>query len=141
MKVRVEQVGDGFQLKAGNNSEEISIGVSPQFQSGTKGLRPMELVLAGLGGCLSIDMFYFIQKMRQSVDELQIEVTGEREADPPKAFSAIQVQVHCAGTITPTKMIKIVGMVVDDYCSVLHSLNQAIDLTVRCKLNGEEIMD
>ena len=141
MKVRVEQVGDGFQLKAGTKSEEISIGVSPQFQAGTKGLRPMELVLAGFGGCLSIDMLFFLQKMRQPVDDLYVEVTGAREADPPKAFTAIQVQVHCTGAIAEKKMVKVVRMVVDDYCSVFHSLNKAIDLTVRCKLNGEEIMD
>ena len=141
MKIRVEKVGDGFQLKAGNNSEEISIGVSPLFQADTKGLRPMELVLASVGGCLSIDMLYFLEKMRQSVDELQVEVTGEREADPPKAFTAIHVQFHCSGAIAGAKLTKIVNKVVDDYCSVLHSLNKAIDLTVRCMLNGEEIMD
>ncbi len=139
MKVKVKQVDQGFQLFSSNGSEEIHIGVSQEYQKGTKGLRPMELLLSGLGACLSIDILNLTKKMRIDLIDLNVSVNGVRDEEPPKAFNAINIEINCKGEVREEKIVSIINKVIDEHCSVIHSLNQSILLNVGVLINGEKI--
>ncbi len=139
MKVKVQQVNQGFQLSSSNGSEEILIGVSQEYQKDTKGLRPMELLLSGLGACLSIDILNLTKKMRLDLNGLKVSVNGERDAEPPKAFNAINIEISCNGVIKEEKIVLVIKKVVDQHCSVIHSLNPTIKLNVYVLVNDKKI--
>ena len=139
MKVKVQQVDQGFQLSSSNGSEEIHIGVSQEYQKDTKGLRPMELLLSGLGACLSIDILNLTKKMRIDLNGLNVSVNGDRDAEPPKAFNAINIEISCSGAIKEEKIVSVIKKVIDEHCSVIHSLNPSIELNVHVLVNGTKI--
>lgn len=139
MKVKVQQVDQGFQLSSSNGLEEIHIGVSQEYQKDTKGLRPMELLLSGLGACLSIDILNLTKKMRIDLNDLNVSVNGVRDSEPPKAFNAMNIEISCTGVIREEKIITVVRKVIDEHCSVVHSLNQSIKLNIHVLVNGKKI--
>ena len=139
MKVKVQQVDQGFQLSSSNGSEEIQIGVSQEYQKDTKGLRQMELLLSGLGACLSIDILNLTKKMRIDLNGLNVSVNGVRDIEPPKAFNAINIEISCSGEIKEEKIVTVIKKVIDEHCSVIHSLNPAIHLNVHILVNDEKI--
>lgn len=130
MKVNVNQLGHGFQLSSSNGSEEIYIGVNKEYQEDTQGLRPMELLLSSLGACLSIDILNFSKKMRLGIEDLKIEVDGIRDEEPPKAFTAIDINIAFKGDVKSEKIVQTIKKVIDQYCSVFHSLDKAIKINV-----------
>ena len=111
MKVKVQQVDQGFQLSSSNGSEEIHIGVSQEYQKDTKGQRPMELLLSGLGACLSIDILNLTKKMRIDLNGLNVSVNGVRDIEPPKAFNAINIEISCSGEIKEEKIVTVIKKV------------------------------
>ena len=138
MKVNVKQVDQGFQFSSTNGAEKIFIGVNEEYQENTKGLRPMELLLSSLGACLSIDILNLVRKKRIEIENLNIDVEGERDPEPPKAFKIIQIQVVCNGSVESKKLTDIVKKVMNQYCSVFHSLDKNIIIKVNLVLNNEQ---
>lgn len=139
MKVNVKQVDRSFQLSSSNGAEQIYIGVSQEYQKNTLGLRPMELLLSSLGACISIDVINLVKKKRIDIEDLNVSLNGIRDHEPPKAFKAINIEVECNGSISSDKLIVIISKVLEDYCSVFHSLDKSIATNVLVRLNGLEI--
>lgn len=139
MKVNVKQIDRSFQLSSDNGTEQIYIGVNQEYQKNTLGLRPMELLLSSLGACISIDLINLVKKKRLNTEDLNVSVNGIRGHELPKAFKAINIEIECTGSISTDKLIEIISKVLDDYCSVFHSLDKSIETKVLARLNGEEI--
>ena len=139
MKVNVKQIDRSFQLSSSNGTEQIYIGVNQEYQKNTLGLRPMELLLSSLGACISIDVINLVKKKRLNIEDLNVSVNGIRGHEPPKAFNAINIEIGCTGSISADKLIEIISKVLDDYCSVFHSLDKSIETKVLARLNGDEM--
>jgi putative redox protein len=138
MKVNVKQVDQDFQFSSTNGAEKIFIGVNEEYQENTKGLRPMELLLSGLGACLSIDVLNLVRKKRIDIEDFNIDVEGVRDSEPPKAFKTIQIKVLCNGSVESKKLADIIKKVMNQYCSVFHSLDKNISIKVYLVLNDEQ---
>ncbi|HZS47315.1 MAG TPA: OsmC family protein [Blastocatellia bacterium] len=103
-----------------------------------EGASPMELVLAALGGCTSIDIVAILGKMRQSLDRFEIELTGSRRDTDPKAYSAIELIFKLWGEgLEKERVSRAVELSLSKYCSVLHSLSKEIKLTTKIIINPQ----
>lgn len=100
-----------------------------------KGPRPTELLLSGVGGCSGIDMVTILEKMRQNLTSLNVEVTGKRNDDFPKRFTDIHVHFILEGDVDPEKAGKAAQLSMEKYCSVSLSLNS--NITYSYEVNGE----
>ena len=138
MTIEVKRVDNGFQLESSNGSEVVEIGVHPKFQEGTSGMRPMELLLSSLGSCLSIDLLNILHKQKQELSDYKVVLEGEREEEPPNAYTKIEIRVLCIGDAQMSKLELALRAVIDKYCSVFHSLNPAISINVHLEHNGTE---
>jgi putative redox protein len=98
------------------------------------GVRPMQMLLMGLGGCSAIDVIAILRKQRQDVVDYKMVISGEREAGKePSLWQEITLEFHLYGTIDEDKAKKAVELSLDKYCSVAATLYKA-EAKIDCKV-------
>ena len=102
------------------------------------GVRPMQMVIMGLGGCSAIDVLMILKKQRQEVTDLRIEIDGEREkGKEPSLWESAHLIFHLTGKIDADKAARAVELSMNKYCSVAETLRQGnTKLTWEVKLNA-----
>lgn len=94
------------------------------------GMRPMEALLSSVATCAAIDVVAILQKQRQQLKDLQIEVEGDREeGKAPTPFTSIQMNFILFGKLDAVKAARAVELAVEKYCSVKESLDPSITVT------------
>lgn len=100
--------------------------------AGVAGPAPMQLLLLSLASCMAVDIRMILDKSRVTVDDIEVEVVGERAPDPPRRYLRIDIRCRLEGP-TPAdadKVQRAIDLSRDKYCSVLHSLDPSIALDV-----------
>jgi putative redox protein len=94
------------------------------------GFRPMQLLLAALGGCSAIDLIAILRKQREPLTDVKITVTGEREAGVvPALYTTAHVHFKLFGAVNREKAERAVALSVDKYCSVAKTLEKTAIVT------------
>ena len=97
------------------------------------GIRPMQMLLMGLGGCSGIDIVSILKKQRQTVDDFRMIIDGDREkGKDPTLWEKVHVTFELKGQIDPDKAKKACELSMDKYCSVAATLREA-----HCKITWE----
>lgn len=100
------------------------------------GVRPMELVLMALGSCSVLDLVTILKKQRQQIDNVQVEVEGQRRETIPQVFTAIQILFRLSGDIDQNKAEKAAELAVKKYCSVHDMLSAGgVDISYRVEIH------
>lgn len=95
------------------------------------GLRPMELLLAALAGCMAYDVVDVMEKKRQPLARYRVEAVGERAEEHPKRYTRIVVTHYGAGpNVTKEALERAVELSHTKYCSVSATLNAPIETRV-----------
>lgn len=82
------------------------------------GVRPMEMVLLGLGGCSSFDVIDILEKGRHAITGCVTELTAERVDAVPSVFSSIHLHFKVTGKNLPVSAVeRAVKMSAEKYCS------------------------
>src|SRR5207247_5932450 len=93
------------------------------------GPTPMENLLLALAGCTGMDVVSIFRKMRISLEELRIDVSGERAADHPRVFTSIHLHYALRGAgLDAQSAQKAVTLSLDKYCSVAAMLKRTAKL-------------
>lgn len=130
MEVKVKRVNDRVHLVASNDSNlEVHLDGNEKIGGENGGFRPMQLILAAIAGCSSIDLVLILEKQRQSLKDLRITVSGERADDVPSPFETIHLHFELIGEIEEEKAKRAVDLAVDRYCSVGEMLKSSVDIT------------
>ncbi len=118
-------------MEATNDSGNIiSMDGAPSIGGQDKGFRPMELLLAGLGGCSSIDIIGILKKQRQELKNIEVEIDAEREKDKvPSLFRNIHIKFKLEGNLHESKVKKAIELSMDTYCSVAKTLEKTAKIT------------
>jgi putative redox protein len=74
------------------SGHEVVMDSSADVGGTESGARPMELLMAALGGCTGMDVISVLRKMRQDVTSYEVRVSGERATEYPKIFTSIHVE-------------------------------------------------
>lgn len=127
IKIELERVqGDfGFEAKdaAGHT---VRIDNSPEGGGSNFGVRPMQMLLMGLGGCSGIDIVNILKKQRQTVEGFRMHIEGEREAGKePSLWKHVTIVFELSGAIDPEKARRACELSMDKYCSVAETLRRA----------------
>ncbi len=126
IKVEVDRVqGDfGFEARDGNG-HTIRLDTSPETGGENFGVRPMQLLLMGLGGCSGIDIVSILKKQRQPVEGFHMTIEGEREADvEPSLWQDVTIVFELKGNIDPAKARRACELSMEKYCSVANTLRK-----------------
>lgn len=95
------------------------------------GFKPTELLLYGLAGCAGIDIVRILEKQRQKLTSLEIELIAHDNDDYPKWFHTIEVKFIARGeNLNPDKLAKAIELSEEKYCVVSQTIqNQAKVIT------------
>ena len=89
------------------------------------GIRPMQMLLMGLGGCSAIDIVMILKKQRQEVKDFSIKIEGEREkGKEPSLWEDIKVVFTLTGKIDKEKAERACELSMNKYCSVAETLRR-----------------
>ncbi|MFT6389006.1 MAG: putative redox protein [Cellvibrionaceae bacterium] len=90
------------------------------------GVRPMEMLLIGLGGCASFDVMSILKKSRQEVSDCRAELSAERAEGVPSPFTKIHIQFIVTGNnLKENQVAKAVELSATKYCSASIMLEAA----------------
>ncbi len=96
-----------------------------------QGATPMELLAVALAGCTSMDVISILQKMRQPLEGLRVEVHGEKADEHPKRFVALEVVYYLKGALDEKKVQRAIELSETKYCSVEATLRPAVSISSR----------
>ena len=100
----------------------------------SKGHRPKALMLSSLAGCSGLDVVSLLEKMRATVDDFKIEVTGELTEEHPKYYHKVQVNYHFYGSnLKQDKITKAVNLSVEKYCGIMEMFRKFADVTIEIR--------
>lgn len=118
--------GDYGFAATDENGHTVNMDSHPQSGGQDFGVRPMQMLLMGLGGCSAIDVIGILKKQRQEVKDYKMVIKGDREADKePSLWKDITLEFHLYGDIDPDKAAKAVDLSLNKYCSVASTLEKA----------------
>ncbi|MEK6781458.1 MAG: OsmC family protein [Bacteroidota bacterium] len=131
VKIELNRVSDDFHLEAVNEiGNTVHIDASPDIGGKNKGMRPMQLLLAAMGGCSSIDIISILKKQKQDLKDIKVTVTGEREKDAtPSLYTEVHAHFKLYGMLDRDKVQKAVSLSVEKYCSVAKTLESTAKVT------------
>lgn len=94
---------------------------------------PMESLLMALASCMGIDVVDILNKMRVAFDGLAVRADADRRADAPRRFTAIRLIYEVEGVTEAAqpKLQRAIDLSRERYCSVLHTLQPDIELSIR----------
>ena len=123
------QEGSTFEGVAGSG-HRVTMDVAPEVGGRNLGLRPMEMVLLGLGGCTAIDVLHMLRKGRQPITDMRVELDAERADDVPKVFTKIHLHFVLMGAgLDPHKIERAINLSASKYCSASMMLNKTAEMT------------
>jgi len=100
-----------------------------------QGPTPMELLAASLADCTSMDVISILQKMRQPLEGLRVEVRSERADGHPKRFVSTEVVYYLKGALDE-KVRRAIELSETKYCSVEATLRPAASISSRYVLEA-----
>ena len=140
MKIDLKRIDNDFKMEAVNETgNTIILDGSPKVGGHNQGMRPMQVLLAGVGACSAIDVISILKKQRQTIDDLQISVEGDRQKDAePSLYENVKVVYHVKGDVDEAKLKRALELSFTKYCSVSKTLEGAgAEITWDYVLNGE----
>src|ERR1041385_4293994 len=142
IKIELERVdGDyGFEAKDANG-HTVRLDTSVEGGGTNFGVRPMQMLLMGLGGCSGIDIVSILNKQRQTIEGFHMTIEGEREkGKEPTLWETITIHFLLKGQIDPDKQIKAGMLSMDKYGSVAAPLREArATITWEVSVNGQSV--
>jgi putative redox protein len=140
IRIEVSRIeGDyGFEAKDAYG-HAVRLDTSPDHGGTNFGVRPMQMLLMGLGGCTGIDVVSILNKQRQSITRFNMAIEGEREPNKePSLWINIQMVFELEGEIEPDKAVRACRLSMDKYCSVAETLRgSGTNIGWKVKLNNQ----
>jgi putative redox protein len=118
MKATVKWVDNVMFLGESGSGHSVVMDGPEDLGGRNMGIRPMEMLLIGLGGCASFDVIGILKKARQNVQDCRAELVAERADAVPSPFIKITIKFVVTGTNLKEKQVaKAVELSATKYCS------------------------
>ncbi len=137
MKLTLKRLNDAVLFEGQNaDGNTIVMDGSPDVGGVGKGVRPTEALLFGLASCSSIDVVLILKKMRQRLDDIQVEIDAQRAEDQvPKVFTKIHLTFHLKGELKPEKVEQALQMSIEKYCTVAKMIDKVAEISYGFTIN------
>jgi putative redox protein len=130
MKASVKWL-DGFTMVGESGSgHAVVMDGPPELGGRNLGLRPMEMLLLGMGGCTEFDVLLILRKSRQAVTACEVQLEAERAAADPKVFTRIHCHFVVSGRgLDEKRVAKAIQLSAEKYCSASIMLGATATIT------------
>lgn len=122
---------DGVSFLASTGSGHfLTMEGAPENGGQNRGPRPMELILAGAGGCSAFDVVLILQRGRQAVSGCEAKLTAERAETDPKVFTRLHYHYIVTGkNLKPEAVERAIHLSAAKYCSASIMLGKTAEIT------------
>lgn len=130
MKARVKLLEGVSFVGQSESGHSVVMDGAPEAGGQNLGVRPMELLLLGLGGCSAFDVVHILRKARQPIADCVAEIDADRADTEPKVFTRIHVHFIVTGSgLDPKRVEQAVQLSAEKYCSASIMLGKTATLT------------
>jgi putative redox protein len=98
----------------------------------------MELLLLALGSCTATDVVEILRKKRQKLEALEVEISGERAAEPPTVWVKLELVYRLRGVLDEKAVRDAIQLSEDKYCSVAAMLRKTATIAFRHEIHPPE---
>ena len=128
--MKVTLTSDDLKTFHGSNVKEQTITLGNGNAVG-----PMEGVLLSAAGCSTIDIVMILEKMRQPIESIEVQVEGTRQDAIPRIFTHMHLHYILKGNLKDKKVKEAVDLSRDKYCSVVIMLAKAIEISTSYEIS------
>ena len=130
MKCRIKWLDHMSFVGESGSGHSVVMDSSPEAGGRDLGVRPMEMLLLGLGGCTSFDVISILKKSRQDLVDCEAYIEAERATDVPKVFTKIHIHFVVTGrNLDEGRVRRAVELSADKYCSASRMLEKTAEIT------------
>jgi putative redox protein len=130
MQVKVKWIDGVSFVGESESGHAVVLDGAPENGGRNIGMRPMEMLLIGMGGCTSFDVVAILKKARQPIVHCVAEIEATRADTVPKVFTKIHVHFVLTGTgLNPVQVERAVSLSAEKYCSASIMLSQACPIS------------
>lgn len=130
MKMRIKWNDIVSFLGETESGHTVLMDGAPEVGGRNLGLRPMEMVLMGAGGCTASDVVMILKKSRLDIIDCMVEIEAERATDDPKVFTRIHYHFILTGkNLKPQQVERAINLSAEKYCSASIMLGKTAEIT------------
>ena len=130
MQARIKWVQDATFLGESGSGHAVVMDGPPDHGGRNLGVRPMEMLLLGMGGCTAFDVVSILKKSRQPITDCVAEIEAARAEQDPKIFTRIHVHFIVTGQgLDDRRVARAVSLSADKYCSASIMLGKTAEIS------------
>jgi len=130
MKATVKWIDGAMMVGESPSGHGVVLDGPPEMGGRNLGIRPMEMLLLGMGGCTLADVIAILGKAHQDVRNCRVELEAERAPKPPQVFTRIKVHFVVTGKgLEPRHVDRAIKLSGEKYCSASIMLGQTAEIT------------
>jgi putative redox protein len=130
VKTRVKWVENALFLAETGSGHALPLDGPPEAGGRNLAARPMEMLLAGMGGCTAFDVVDILRKGRHDITGCEVHVEAQRAETIPKVFTKIHVHFVVSGrNLTASAVQRAVQLSAEKYCSASLMLGKTAEIT------------
>lgn len=130
MKARVKWVENALFIGESGSGHGIVMDGPPEHGGRNMGIRPMEMLLLGMGGCSAFDVIHILKKGRHTICDCVAEISAQRVDSDPKVFSDIHIHFIVTGqNLKIPSVERAVKLSAEKYCSASIMLGESARIT------------
>jgi len=130
MKITIDQLEETHMEAQNEQGGLIRMDGSTSIGGLEGGFSPMQLLLAGVGGCSAIDIIGILKKQKQNLQDLRVEIDGNRQKkETYSEFTTIHIKYIFSGDLEKQKVERAINLSLDKYCSVSKTLEKTSEIT------------
>lgn len=130
MKVSIKWIDGVSFVGESETGHAVVLDGAPENGGRNIGMRPMEMLLIGMGGCTSFDVVTILKKSRQPISDCVAHITATRADEVPKVFTKIHVHFVVTGDhLNESQVERAVKLSAEKYCSASIMLGKVCEIT------------
>lgn len=131
MECKVTWSGEGMSFVAETGSQHsLVMDGAPEAGGQNLGPRPMELLLAGTGGCTAFDVVLILKKGRHAITNCEVQISADRAETDPKVFTRIHFSFKVSGKQLKREIVgRAIELSKEKYCSASIMLGKTAEIT------------
>ncbi len=130
MKATVKWTGERTFIGSTESGHAIAFGAAYGEEGKKPGPSPMELLLLGTGGCSAFDVVLILERGREPVEDVRVEIEAERAETDPKVYTKIHMHFVVEGRgLSEAKVERAIGLSIEKYCSASAMMAATAELT------------
>ena len=130
MKARVKWLDGAAMVAESGSGHALVMDGPPEHGGRNLGVRPMEMLLLGMGGCSEFDVLHILRKARQEVTGCELLLEAERAQSEPKVFTRIHAHFIVSGrNLSEKRVAKAIELSAEKYCSASIMLGATAEIT------------